>query len=198
MPAMLPKTYTVSGAPLKYVSHEEHSVVVKHLPRQMRSLPMVKVVLEQVGIDGDVTSCHYDKKHDFIVSFKSARAALVCVKHFNGRRWSGPSAPAVVAEMVPCSAERNRLALPSDGQRSPTTLKEILKLNPPPSFFRPPPGLSLVPTKDHKAVFCAGMMPHKVQKERAQFVQPSYDDDYSTDAGSSQDGDVDCEVSIFL
>eukprot|EP00928_Gymnodinium_smaydae_P047568 TRINITY_DN3175_c0_g1_i1.p1 TRINITY_DN3175_c0_g1~~TRINITY_DN3175_c0_g1_i1.p1 ORF type:complete len:197 (-),score=26.76 TRINITY_DN3175_c0_g1_i1:411-1001(-) len=196
MPAKMQKTSTVTGAPLKYVSHEEHSVVMKNLPRQMRSLPMMKAVLEQVGIDKDVTSCRCDK-HGFVVSFRSARSALVCVKHCNGRQWCGPSAPPVVAVKLPSSAERNRAVLPNDGQRLPTTLKEILKLNPPPSFFRPPPGLSLdrgqsAPAQNHTAVFCAGMVSHKAQK----WTDPSYGDDYSTDAGSSRDGDV--EVSIFL
>eukprot|EP00928_Gymnodinium_smaydae_P047571 TRINITY_DN3175_c0_g3_i2.p2 TRINITY_DN3175_c0_g3~~TRINITY_DN3175_c0_g3_i2.p2 ORF type:complete len:182 (-),score=40.12 TRINITY_DN3175_c0_g3_i2:494-982(-) len=162
---------------------------------------MIKAVLEQAGIEKDMTLCQCNKKNVFIVSFMSARVALVCVKHFNGRQWSGPAAPPVVAERLPSSTHRDKVAPPKDGLRSSMPLKELIRMNPPPAFFRPPPGLSLgreqsVPAKDQLTSFSAGMVPKMVQKKTVRFAPPRYDDDCSTDAGSSQEGDA--EMSIFL
>eukprot|EP00928_Gymnodinium_smaydae_P093511 TRINITY_DN77727_c0_g1_i1.p1 TRINITY_DN77727_c0_g1~~TRINITY_DN77727_c0_g1_i1.p1 ORF type:complete len:203 (+),score=33.48 TRINITY_DN77727_c0_g1_i1:43-609(+) len=187
MLAKLPKNLASSVMLMEDASYDVHSVVIKCLPKQMRSLPMVKTILEQVEIDEDMAAFRCDKLKNVIVSFKSARSALVCVKHFNGRQWSGPSAPPVVAERLPAK----EVNLQSDSQRSPVTLKDIVKLNPPPVVFGPPPGLSrkqgaTFPADAPLAACPVDVVLSKAPKATAPFECATQDYDDSTDAGSSQ------------
>lgn len=175
---------------------DEHRVRIKHLPKQMRTHAMLEVSLEQAGIDTDMKDCEFTSNGEVVVSFGSAMAAKTCVRHFNGRRWSGPSAVVACVETSSFGNSVAKIAAKIDAYSS---LSEYATFDKSlfPESFRPPPGLPTPPQllqsfggsqeNASKETGTALKAPWKIQVAYACGPSSQMHDEDSTDAGSSDE-----------
>eukprot|EP00928_Gymnodinium_smaydae_P010491 TRINITY_DN13961_c1_g5_i1.p1 TRINITY_DN13961_c1_g5~~TRINITY_DN13961_c1_g5_i1.p1 ORF type:complete len:288 (-),score=56.09 TRINITY_DN13961_c1_g5_i1:275-1072(-) len=134
----------VPRAPVHKAPHPEHKVCIKHLPEKMRSPAMLEAMLEQIGVDREMTACDFAPKGVVVVAFQHAAAAKKCAKHFDGRRWSGNSGTPVIAE-VEVAEHDDAPPLPEPWYAQTTLASDASEFVPgalpPPPGLSPPPGL---------------------------------------------------------
>eukprot|EP00928_Gymnodinium_smaydae_P052308 TRINITY_DN36116_c0_g1_i1.p1 TRINITY_DN36116_c0_g1~~TRINITY_DN36116_c0_g1_i1.p1 ORF type:complete len:303 (-),score=58.23 TRINITY_DN36116_c0_g1_i1:214-1035(-) len=127
-------------------------VCLENLPESMLSVSMLSAMLEQAGLDGDLEGYNNPGDGQVILHFKSSKASLACVKHFQGRRWGRGSSVLVRAKIMEVDTAELENQLPAlvaeaalAHDSSDITKPLPIESRPPPPSQPPPPPPSSAP-----------------------------------------------------